>query len=385
MMNWFNNMRIRTKLSVSFALLALTTGIVGYMGISKIRAANDADIRLYEKTTVPMGQLGDIASLFQQLRVNTRDIILARSDDERQKYIDQGKELDGQMVKLAGEYETAGLAGYMTDLFKSYETSWSTYQSKRRALIALASQGNQSDAIELLRGDNGKVIGAMEDQLKKMHQTIVLHAKETSDGNTALANNGISLMGLLTIAAIVVAIAWGLWISGLISKPIKLMVERAERLQGLCIANLGKASEAMARGDLSVKIETGTEPLEIKTKDELGMLAASINGIIKRTQATVVSFDQARETLRSVVDETTRLTLTAQEGRLSERGQADKFQGGYRDLVNGINGTLDAITSPITEASGVLQRIAERDLNVRMHGSYRGDFVKLKDAINQAV
>jgi len=37
------------------------------------------------------------------------------------------------------------------------------------------------------------------------------------------------------------------------------------------------------------------------------------------------------------------LSAAAVEGRLDARGDAEKFQGAYRDVVQGVNRTLDAV------------------------------------------
>src|SRR5690606_5427519 len=80
-----------------------------------------------------------------------------------------------------------------------------------------------------------------------------------------------------------------------------------------------------------------------------------------------------------------RLTESALAGDLSSRGQAERFHGGYRQLVEGFNATLDAVLNPVDEATTALERLAGRDLEVRMTGDYRGDHARIKDAFNRAV
>jgi methyl-accepting chemotaxis protein len=75
----------------------------------------------------------------------------------------------------------------------------------------------------------------------------------------------------------------------------------------------------------------------------------------------------------------------AQEGKLHERGNTARFQGVYRALVQGINDTLEAVTAPMSEAGEVLGRLAARDLTARMQGTYHGEYIKIKNALNQAM
>jgi methyl-accepting chemotaxis protein len=187
------------------------------------------------------------------------------------------------------------------------------------------------------------------------------------------------------VVGIVLSTLLKIFIARMMSNRVKQVADCAEKLQNLDITNLGKAGEAMARGDLNVKIETGTPLLEIDSKDEIGSLAANINGMIKKTLGTVASFEQALGILRSVTEETEQLIEAAQDGDLRMRGRADKYQGGYRELVEGFNATLDAMVAPIDEASVVLEKAAGRDMTARMNGDYKGDFAKIKNSLNTAI
>jgi methyl-accepting chemotaxis protein len=97
------------------------------------------------------------------------------------------------------------------------------------------------------------------------------------------------------------------------------------------------------------------------------------------------SFGKVQASLRGVLSETTMLVNAAKSGQLEQRGTASKFPGAYGDLVQGINETLDAITTPLTQATLTLQQVARRDLRVRMQGDYAGQFQTIKQALNAAV
>ena len=49
------------------------------------------------------------------------------------------------------------------------------------------------------------------------------------------------------------------------------------------------------------------------------------------------------ENLKNLETEVEMLTQSATDGHLSIRGDATKFQGKYRDIVVGVNNTLDAV------------------------------------------
>jgi methyl-accepting chemotaxis protein len=89
--------------------------------------------------------------------------------------------------------------------------------------------------------------------------------------------------------------------------------------------------------------------------------------------------------LRDLVTESNRLTESAVKGELDKRANAEKFQGGYRDVLQGVNNTLDAALAPMQEASGVLKEMAMGNLNVGMEGDYQGDHAELKNSLNYTI
>jgi methyl-accepting chemotaxis protein len=127
------------------------------------------------------------------------------------------------------------------------------------------------------------------------------------------------------------------------------------------IKGLATAMEALRRNDLSVKV-----------------VAKSANDVLSKNIIGTI------ETLRELAKETRVLTSAAREGKLHERGNAGRFHGVYRELVEGINATLDAVVTPIDEAAAALEKLAAQDMTSRMQGVYHGDFAKIKNALNTA-
>jgi methyl-accepting chemotaxis protein len=169
------------------------------------------------------------------------------------------------------------------------------------------------------------------------------------------------------------------------------------------LVSMTNVARRIAAGDVS-------EMVAVHADDEIGALARSFNDVVAAQREIVAAaqrlaagdtstpvasrgerdelaeaMERLRGTVRAMADETGTLAAAARDGRLAERGDAARFQGAYRELVEGINDTLDAVVAPITEAAQVLDRVAGRDLSARMSGEYRGEFATVKAAVNSAV
>ena len=108
--------------------------------------------------------------------------------------------------------------------------------------------------------------------------------------------------------------------------------------------------------------------------------------ITPRSSGDVLSnnMQQATRALSELLVGTNALITAAQEGDLRRRADAGQLEGAYGQLVRDMNAMLDALQSPVTEASTTLERLAARDLTARVVGEYHGDHAKIKQAVNEA-
>ncbi len=77
-----------------------------------------------------------------------------------------------------------------------------------------------------------------------------------------------------------------------------------------------------------------------------------------------------------------RLVEASREGRLSERGKLDQFDGVQREMLQGVNDMLDAILLPIGEGNRILAQISAGKIDELIAQTYKGDHEKMKQAVN---
>jgi methyl-accepting chemotaxis protein len=200
------------------------------------------------------------------------------------------------------------------------------------------------------------------------------------------ARTSLLLVGLLIVVASMLAAGW---IARQITRPleqgVKLMTELGQGHLGHRL-HLGQKDEIGAlthamdefAEDLQnivigsmKKIAAGDLAIEVRPKDAGDEIAPALAGTIAA--------------LQGMNDEIMDLARAAMEGRLDARADTTKVGGDYRNMLEGINGTLDAVLQPIHEAAAVLERVANRDLSARVDGNYLGDHARIKDSLNRAV
>jgi methyl-accepting chemotaxis protein len=81
-------------------------------------------------------------------------------------------------------------------------------------------------------------------------------------------------------------------------------------------------------------------------------------------------------------EEIARLVQASNDGRLTERGRPEQFDGNNRKVVEGVNRILDAILLPIGEGNRILAQIGAGKIDEVIAQTYRGDHEKMKLAVN---
>jgi len=91
------------------------------------------------------------------------------------------------------------------------------------------------------------------------------------------------------------------------------------------------------------------------------------------------------ETLRALIAESNKLSIAAVEGKLSVRGDADKFKGGYWEIIAGINKTFENVVNPLNEGMRISGEYAAGNFTARFDEKIkmRGDFKTFKDSLNR--
>jgi methyl-accepting chemotaxis protein len=387
-MSWFYNLKIAPKLLISFLLMALFAGAIGYVGISQIKSVAKADTRLYEKMTVPIMQLANLNRAFLEIRVNVRDLMIAASAVESQKYESNLRRLEQDIQSYQDEYQKSLFTKEETLTFEGFSAGVRNYFSDLEQFKNLIKSGDKKEALSFLRGHFLSVAQSIDSALITMRQYKIDMAKATSESNVSLSDKASATMIIFMAVGIAVAISLGFWIASIVGKPLSKMTETCNRI---------------AVGDLDHLIE-------LNSKDEVGALAEAFRKIIETQKALAgaamriaegdlavmiqqhsdkdilsKSILQVQQSLKGLVNETVTLTMSATEGQLNKRSDEKQFKGGYRNIIEGINNTLNAATAPINEALSVLEKVADRDLTARVTSDYKGDFAQFKDVLNKTV
>lgn len=317
-----------------------------------------------------------------------RNMILASTTNDRQNY---EKRLDNYIEAVKKSIMETKNSTFQEEGKRIIQKAESIYEEYSKSLNDLINTINNH---ELIKVDNTimdkltktREIGDETDKaLVELAQYKTRRGKEMFEESNGIYTEMRNLLITFVIIATLVGILLGVFLTLSITRPVNRIVNTAKKIAEEDLANLSENLIAGSNGDLSKSVEIKAEELDVNSEDEIGILGRAFNKMIEKIKISGKAFAQLKKSLDMVSDETIMLANEALEGHLSARGDIKKFNGVYKDMVDGFNKTLDAVIEPINETSDVLQKVAERDLTARIMGDYKGDMEKLKNVCNISI
>lgn len=137
---------------------------------------------------------------------------------------------------------------------------------------------------------------------------------------------------------------------------------------------------------VSENLRLGHEISEENTSiSNMATIAMSILIIVAAILAIVLGVVISRNIqiiIKSLLFEVRKLIGTALNGQLKERGEPEKINFEFREIIVGVNDMLDAVVEPLNMAAENIDRISKGDMPERISKSYNGDFNTIKNNLN---
>ncbi|GHJ85902.1 hypothetical protein NliqN6_2304 [Naganishia liquefaciens] len=131
------------------------------------------------------------------------------------------------------------------------------------------------------------------------------------------------------------------------------------------VREIAQVTTAVARGDLSKKIDTHAEGEILQLKNE-------VNGMV--------------DSLRSFSSEVTRVAkLVGTEGRLGAQADVPGVAGVWKELTEKVNVMASNLTDQVRDIAAVTTAVARGDLSKMVKIDARGEIAQLKDEVNGMV
>jgi len=248
------------------------------------------------------------------------------------------------------------------ELWKQFDqefTEWKAKESKIAAVIEQLSHSRDQATQKKLFVDFYQVSNEAIPSFDKSRESL----EKIVNLNIKIADDSVKSSGVTITVSKTTMIAAGI-VSIIIVLLLGMFIIRSVLRQlGGDPGDAAEITRKIAAGDL-------TSEIEVKSGD---------------TSSLMASMKQMTGAIQALVTDAGVLSQAAVNGRLETRADASRHQGDYRKIVEGVNGTLDAVIGPLNVAAGYVDRISKGDIPPKITDNYNGDFNVIKTNLNAAI
>ncbi|HET9957632.1 MAG TPA: methyl-accepting chemotaxis protein [Polyangiaceae bacterium] len=383
-------MKLKVKLLLAFASVALASGLVGVVGWHDAQRFRDALTETTESLAPSLLHTGSARSSQARVQLfSSRAIVatlegktvevpgLRRARDEAMRELESSLDSISKLKLPESTREAARLAS-------SRLRDWQTHNNEIWRAIEAGDGKQAREIVEHVSAPSGEAAVQAIDALTTATREVL---DESSKRRDVITEDAFSELSLMTLIIMLASLGVGFTIATAITRPLR---------------DLEKSATRVAEGDFGHTIEH-------RSQDEIGALADSFRSLqqyVADISEAAKSLSEGRlETkltprsehdelsrgmmsatavLREVLMEFERCILSARHGELSRRADTTRFPGVYGELLGGMNNLLSAVAEPINEASRVLERMAARDLTSRARDDLPGDYRTMMTSVNRA-
>ncbi|OEU85967.1 histidine kinase [Streptomyces abyssalis] len=255
--------------------------------------------------------------------------------------------------ELGGQAQVPGAGGTWKDLTDSVNTAFRNLTGQVRNIAQVTTAVANGDLSQKVAVD---VSGEML-ELKNTVNTMVDQLSSFAEQVTRMARD-VGTEGRLGGQARVDGVS-GTWKD--LTDSVNFMAGNLTSQ----VRNIAQVTTAVARGDLSQKIE-------VDARGEILELKNTINTMV----------DQ----LSSFAEQVTRVAReVGTEGRLGGQAQVPGVAGVWRDLTDSVNGMAGNLTDQVRNIAQVATAVARGDLSQKITVDARGEILELKNTLNTMV
>lgn len=326
-MKWFYNLKVAPKLIMGFIVVALIAGAVGVVGISNIQTMNNLDTEMYRLHTATLDDLASLIDSYQRNRGYMKDMLINTDAEKRAEYIEKINELEELGIACLEEFGTGiNSQDVQVEYDKLKAILINEFVPYKDKVVKLIQESRDSEAQEYMYSEGTRITTTVQDSINKLLELKVNLAKQTSELNSSAASSAIIIMSLVIVAGVLIAVFLGIFISGIISKPVKQMAEAADRL---------------ALGDVNVNIRSDN-------KDEIGSLARSFEKMIANIRGQALAAERIAAG-----------DLTVEVGVKSEN---DLLGTKLFEMVRNNNEVLSNIASAAEQVAGGSKQVSDSSI-----------------------
>ncbi|TAE09987.1 MAG: HAMP domain-containing protein [Bacteroidetes bacterium] len=301
---WFETLKLRTKLILSFGLVVfilLAVNIYSNLRLFSLQKSNSEIAEVHLPSLVTLAELKLLLADFRATQLahgNTTDKLRMKFEEGTMQKLIEDIALKQDIYKQFLDKEAAEKRADLQKLFTNYERSWEEYRLKHQRFLTYSRQNDNAKALEYLQTEAKDFFDLMNlrlSQLMDLNKDLFFSQVK---GIEAIYGRNVMLNLLLLIIPLIATVLIVFYLVRIILKPIR---------------TLEKAVRQVSEGDLDITIQ------ERDTDDEVGRLAKNFKQMAQNIKEVKQHLEKrewtrhARTELNQIINESIDAQLGMQD------------------------------------------------------------------------
>jgi len=339
-MNWLRNKKLAFKMSILIGFMSILLAASGITSYIFFNRAGSFIEQFYSNNLISVQTINQTRSDSNALKAATLLLTSYTLDDATKKA--QLAEVDtreASIAKFITDFEPLAKSAYESERYVKIKSEFQTIEDVTKKAIDYAQAGDKTGAQDYYLKNGISQQADFQTLLRELGTFNVTDSKNVADTE----NNTISFVKmvllLLPIGVILIAILVGIVITRMITVPINQVVVNIKEI---------------ADGNLTIK------DLTLDSKDEIGVLAKSLNTMSAKVKYLITQVATSAEQLASSSEE---LTASAEQQAQATNQVAEAIQ----QMATGAekqSSSIDATSSAIEQMSAAIQEVSASSTEV---------------------
>lgn len=336
----FRHWKTASKIISLVLLMILFMGVLSFTGYSYYLQAKQAMNSIYLNSTLSIELLSEAISRSKSSELFITQGLLASTESDKQRMLITEANISSALgAETLEKYQALNLEPYETQRLTRLQELITQVNIERQKILTHLDTENPTQIYQDYQTKTSEGLTEINTIYTELLEFNAQEAEATlARDNLNFARAEKILFGL-PLAAGLIALLLGLWLSRLIARPLKLILQTVEKI---------------ADGNLNIN------PLTGQARDEVGRLADGVNKMLGNLQYLV---NRIQISAQRVADSSTQLLFVTEQTALTSDQMAssiDHVASGTAKQSTSLNSTLHGIE----EISSTVQLIADHSSSI---------------------
>jgi methyl-accepting chemotaxis protein len=358
-MLFLKDIKVKTKLLLSFLIMAILIAIIGIIGKTSLKTLDTNSKGMYNDDLKSIQMLTDIKQSLVGGKSNVIELVYVR-DASKKDDLEKGIQLNiATEDKDILNYENITMDSLEKQMWPTIKNQLSQYRTITENVVKLVDAGNYDEAVKQYN-QIPAIRDAMMANIDKIININIDSAKTDNLNNNSIYLNSNNIMTILMIVGLLLAIGIGLLISRDINTPLVKIVDFAENLAKFDLSNncqitrkdeFGKTGGALTKAQENIKeliktimsnsqdmsasskeLSATVEELSAKTEEIDSALTNIVSGI-QETSAVSEEVSASVEEVDSSINELSGKAMKGSDNAIQSKKRATEVEKKGREAI----------------------------------------------------